>query len=59
MLKEHQRVVLKTSLPAKGPEAGDVGTVVQVTPSLDQYFSSHPAPADRIANLGRIWGAKR
>ena len=30
MLKEHERVVLKTSLPAEGLEAGDVGTVVHV-----------------------------
>ncbi|MDQ6631258.1 MAG: DUF4926 domain-containing protein [Verrucomicrobiota bacterium] len=30
MIKEHERVVLKTSLPAEGLEAGDVGTVVHV-----------------------------
>lgn len=30
MIKEHERVVLKTSLPSEGLEAGDVGTVVHV-----------------------------
>ena len=30
MMKEHERVVLKTGLPAEGLEAGDVGTVVHV-----------------------------
>ncbi len=28
MIKEHERVVLKTAVPAEGLEAGDVGTVV-------------------------------
>ena len=30
MIKEHERVVLKTDVPAEGLEAGDVGTVVHV-----------------------------
>lgn len=30
MIKEHDRVVLKTSMPAEGLEEGDVGTVVHV-----------------------------
>ncbi len=30
MIEEHDRVVLKTDLPAEKLEAGDVGTVVQV-----------------------------
>jgi hypothetical protein len=30
MIKEHERVVLKTDLPAEKLEAGDVGTVVHV-----------------------------
>ncbi len=30
MIKEHNRVVLKTALPPEGLEAGDVGTVVHV-----------------------------
>jgi len=30
MIKEHERVVLTTSVPAAGLEAGDVGTVVHV-----------------------------
>jgi hypothetical protein len=30
MIKEHERVVLKSAVPAEGLEAGDVGTVVHV-----------------------------
>ena len=30
MIKEHDRIVLKTDLPAGGLEAGDVGTVVHI-----------------------------
>jgi hypothetical protein len=30
MIKEHDRVVLKTAVPAKSLEAGDVGTIVHV-----------------------------
>lgn len=30
MMKEHERVVLRTAVPAVGLEAGDVGTVVHV-----------------------------
>ena len=30
MIKEHERVVLKTAIPGEGLEAGDVGTVVHV-----------------------------
>jgi hypothetical protein len=30
MIKEHDRVVLKTRVPDKGLEAGDVGTVVHI-----------------------------
>ena len=30
MIKEHDRIVLKTDLPAEGLEAGDVGTVVHI-----------------------------
>jgi len=29
-MKEHERVVLKTPIPAEGLEAGDVGMVVRV-----------------------------
>ena len=29
-MKEHERVVLKSPVPAEGLEAGDVGTVVHV-----------------------------
>lgn len=28
MIKEHDRIVLKTAVPAEGLEAGDVGTIV-------------------------------
>jgi hypothetical protein len=30
MIKEHDRVVLKTAVPSKSLEAGDVGTVVHI-----------------------------
>jgi hypothetical protein len=30
MIKEHERIVLKSDLPAEGLKAGDVGTVVHV-----------------------------
>lgn len=30
IIKEHERVVLTTSVPASGLEAGDVGTVIHV-----------------------------
>ncbi len=30
MIKEHERVVLKTDVPAEGLKAGDVGTVVHI-----------------------------
>ena len=30
MIKEHDRVVLKTAIPAEGLETGDVGTVVHI-----------------------------
>lgn len=30
MIKEHDRIVLKTPIPAEGLEDGDVGTVVHV-----------------------------
>ena len=30
MIKEHDRVVLRTAVPPEGLEAGDVGTVVHI-----------------------------
>lgn len=30
MIKEHERIVLKASIPTEGLEAGDVGTVVHI-----------------------------
>ena len=30
MIKEHDRVVLKRSIPSEGLRAGDVGTVIHV-----------------------------
>lgn len=30
MIKEHERVVLTSAVPAEGLEAGDVGTVVHI-----------------------------
>ncbi len=37
MIKEHDRVVLKTSVPAEGLEQGDVGTVVHVYKDGEAY----------------------
>jgi hypothetical protein len=37
MIKEHERVVLKTAVPAERLEAGDVGTVVHVYPDALAY----------------------
>jgi hypothetical protein len=37
MIKEHERVVLKTPFSAAGLEAGDVGTVVHVYPGAKAY----------------------
>jgi hypothetical protein len=37
MLKEHERVVLTTSFPKEGLEAGDVGTVVHVYSDEQAY----------------------
>ncbi len=37
MLKEHERVVLKSPVPDKGLEAGDVGNVVHVYRDGEAY----------------------
>ena len=37
MLKEHERVVLTTSVPDEGLEAGDVGTIVHVYSDNEAY----------------------
>jgi uncharacterized protein DUF4926 len=37
MIKEHDRVVLVTPVPAEGLEAGDVGTVVHVYEDAQAY----------------------
>ena len=37
MIKEHDRVVLKTPMPAEGFEEGDVGTVVHVYKDGEAY----------------------
>jgi len=37
MLREHERVVLTTSLPSDGLEAGDVGTVVHAYADRQAY----------------------
>jgi hypothetical protein len=37
MMKEHERVVLKTAIPSEGLEAGDVGTVVHVYRDRSAY----------------------
>lgn len=37
MIKEHERVVLTTSIPAEGLVAGDVGTIVHVYADAQAY----------------------
>jgi hypothetical protein len=37
MMKEHERVVLTTAVPAEGLEAGDVGTVVHIYRDRQAY----------------------
>ena len=37
MIKEHERVVLKKSIPAERLEAGDVGTVVHLYSECKAY----------------------
>ena len=37
MIKEHDRIVLTTDLPAEGLKAGDVGTVVHVHAHGDAF----------------------
>jgi hypothetical protein len=37
MIKEHDRVVLRSAIPDKGLEAGDVGTVVHVYRDSEAY----------------------
>jgi len=37
MIKEHERVVLKSPVPDKGLEAGDVGKVVHVYRDSEAY----------------------
>lgn len=36
-MKEHERVVLTTAVPAEGLEAGDVGTVVHIYRDRQAY----------------------
>lgn len=37
MIKEHERIILTSPVPASGLEAGDVGTVVHVYPDGAAY----------------------
>jgi len=37
MIKEHDRIVLTSPVPAAGLEAGDVGTVVHLYPDSEAY----------------------
>jgi len=37
MIKEHDRVVLKTSVPGQGLKAGDVGTVIHVYKAREAF----------------------
>ena len=54
MMKEHERVVLKTNLPAAGLEAGDVGTVVHVYADRKAYeveFVTLDGPTAAVVTL--------
>ena len=48
-MKEHERVVLKTPVPAEGLEAGDVGTVVHVYSDGRAYDAT-----TRITGVGKL-----
>jgi hypothetical protein len=37
MIQEHDRVMLTVDIPEYGLKAGDVGTVVDITPNEQQY----------------------
>jgi Domain of unknown function (DUF4926) len=37
MMREHERVVLKSPIPDKGLEAGDVGTVIHIYRDGEAY----------------------
>ena len=55
MIKEHDRVVLNTSLPNEGLEAGDVGTVVHTYKDGQAYeveFVTLDGHTSAVATLG-------
>jgi hypothetical protein len=53
MIKEHDRVVLKTAVPAEGLEAGDVGTVVHVYADVRAFGLAWEDCEQLVARLGR------
>lgn len=65
MIKEHERVVLRTALSNEGLEAGDVGTVVHVYKDGEAYevefvtLDGHTAAvvtleASQVRRVGRL-----
>jgi hypothetical protein len=53
MIKKHERVVLKTDLPAEKLEAGDVGTVVHVYRNGLAYEVEFTTPSKQLADANR------
>jgi hypothetical protein len=64
MIQEHDRVMLTVDIPEYGLKAGDVGTVVDITPNEQQYtleffnfagdtIAVVPVKASHVRQLGR------
>ncbi len=58
MLKEHERVVLKTAIPSEALEAGDVGTVVHVYPDGLAYEVEFPTLDGKTAAVVTVEAAQ-
>ena len=58
MIKEHERVVLKTDVPAEGLEAGDMGTVVHVYTDGLAYEVEFTTPAGKTAAVVTLEAAQ-
>jgi hypothetical protein len=58
MIKEHERVVLKTSIPSAGLEAGDVGTVVHIYRDGKAYEVEFVALDGRTAAVVSLEGTQ-
>ena len=58
MLKEHERVVLKTAIPSEALEAGNVGTVVHVYPDGLAYEVEFPTLDGKTAAVVTVEAAQ-